>query len=194
MATDIIMPNAGFDTQEARIVEWLVKPGDTIKKGGIIAVIESDKTNVELESLANGMVIELLYEANTDIPIGAAIARVGSSVEIATTTSIQVSAPPSAVAVPAATADDTYVSPVARRIAVENRLDLAKITGTGPRGRIIRDDVERHLKSGNGQLGIAALPKVRKAARQAEIDLAQVKPTGSAGLSTAASTSTILFT
>ena len=55
MTTDIVMPNLGFDTQTARLIEWLKQPGDTVAKGEIIAVIESDKANVELESTADGV-------------------------------------------------------------------------------------------------------------------------------------------
>jgi pyruvate dehydrogenase E2 component (dihydrolipoamide acetyltransferase) len=179
MATEIIMPNAGFDTQEARIIEWLVSPGDSINKGDVIAIIESDKANVELESLASGTVIELLYEEDTTIPIGAVIARVGSSDE--TPAAKQPVYEETASQSHASANDETRISPLARRLADESRVDLAGLAGTGPRGRITREDVERHLKSGNGHREILALPKVRKAAREAGIELAQVTPTGAAG-------------
>lgn len=177
MATDIIMPNAGFDTQEARIVEWLVKPGDTINKGDVIAVIESDKADVELESLAGGVVLEVLYEADIGIPIGATIARIGNPDEVpADSSQLPVSLTAPAV-------DDPQISPLARRMARENQVDIGRIAGTGRGGKITRDDVEHHLKTGNGrhELAILALPKVRKAARQAGINLAHVTPTGAAG-------------
>jgi pyruvate dehydrogenase E2 component (dihydrolipoamide acetyltransferase) len=178
MAADIVMPNAGFDTQEARILEWLVKPGDTVNKGDIIAVIESDKANVELESLASGTVLDLLYEANVDIPVGATIARIGSQDETPASAAPAVTAAPDG-SVPAAA--QPRISPLARRMADENQLDLKAVTGTGPGGRIIRDDVQRHVQSGGERQEIRALPKVRKAAREAGIDLAQVVPTGTAG-------------
>jgi pyruvate dehydrogenase E2 component (dihydrolipoamide acetyltransferase) len=179
MATEIIMPNAGFDTQEARIIEWLVSPGDSINKGDVIAIIESDKANVELESLASGTVIELLYEEDTNIPIGAVIARVGSPDE--TPAAKQPVYEETASQSHASANDETRISPLARRLADESRVDLAGLAGTGPRGRITREDVERHLKSGNGHREILALPKVRKAAREAGIELAEVTPTGAAG-------------
>lgn len=168
MATDIILPNAGFDTQSARILEWLVKPGDTISKGDVIAVIEADKANVELESIASGVVLDLLYSVDTDVPVGVTIARVGSADEAAPTA-------------PAPASKDTHVSPVARRVAAQNQIDPSRIAGSGPRGRVTREDVERHLRFANGQNRILALPKVRRAARQAGIDLALVTPTGSVG-------------
>jgi pyruvate dehydrogenase E2 component (dihydrolipoamide acetyltransferase) len=181
MATEIIMPNAGFDTQQARILEWLVKPGDTIQKGDIMAIIESDKANVELESLTGGIVLDLLYAEDIDIPIGAAIARVGSLAE--KSAHKQPPLPATAPSAPLSAADDARVSPLARRMAHDNQVDLAGLAGTGHRGKITRDDVERHMQASNGHHApvILALPKVRRAARQAGIDLAQVTPTGSAG-------------
>src|SRR5689334_22287558 len=111
MPSDIIMPNACFDTLEARIVEWLVKPGDTINKGDVIAVIESDKANVELESLAGGTVLEVLYEVNTDIPIGATIARVGSPDEVPAKQSTMEQTATSSAASVTADVDDPRISP-----------------------------------------------------------------------------------
>jgi pyruvate/2-oxoglutarate dehydrogenase complex dihydrolipoamide acyltransferase (E2) component len=60
MTTDIVMPNMGFDTQEGKLVEWLKQPGDPVAKGEPIAIIESDKANVELESVAGGLLLERL--------------------------------------------------------------------------------------------------------------------------------------
>ncbi len=78
MATEIVMPNMGFDTQEARLIEWLKQPGDAVKKGDLIAVIESDKANVELESVASGILLEQLVPAGSDVPVGNVIARIGT--------------------------------------------------------------------------------------------------------------------
>ncbi len=187
MATDIVMPNAGFDTQEARILEWVKQPGEAVSKGDVIAVIESDKANVELESIASGVLLEHMFEVDVDVPIGAVIARVGSADEAPSPGAYESNASPMPVAASAsATASDTgdmKVSPVARRLADENNLDLARVTGTGPRGRITKEDVERHVAGGNGASGgeVLALPKVRKAAREAGVDLAAVPATGSRG-------------
>ncbi|MCC6804691.1 MAG: 2-oxo acid dehydrogenase subunit E2 [Anaerolineae bacterium] len=175
MATDIVLPNAGFDTQVARILEWLVKPGDAVAKGDVIAVIESDKANVELESIVSGVVLDLLYPVDTDVPVGAVIARVGSADERATQAAESPAAPAS---------ENARVSPVAHRLATNHQVDPARIAGSGPRGRVIREDVERYLQSTNGTnrpARVRALPKVRRAARQAGIDLALVAPSGEAG-------------
>ncbi|MCC6611980.1 MAG: 2-oxo acid dehydrogenase subunit E2 [Anaerolineae bacterium] len=183
MATDIILPNAGFDTQSARIIEWLVKPGDSIAKGDVIAIIESDKANVELESIAAGVVLDILYQEDTEVPVGATIAHVGSAGEqAATATPTAASTPASAEASSAApTNDNVRVSPLAHRLATEHQLDPSTIAGSGPKGRVTREDVERHLKQANGAARPLALPKVRRVAREAGIDLAQVTPTGADG-------------
>jgi pyruvate dehydrogenase E2 component (dihydrolipoamide acetyltransferase) len=170
MSTDILMPNLGFDTQEARIVEWVKQPGDPVRKGEIVAIVESDKANVELESLADGTLLEQLFPVDTIVAVGSAIARVGLAAELASP-----GAPASAA--------NLNVSPVARRIADEKNINLAAVTGSGAGGRIMRQDVEAHLSaSSNGGTGvILALPKVRKAARAANIDLTTVKATGRSG-------------
>src|SRR5690348_7655344 len=81
MPVDIVMPNLGFDTREARIIEWHKRPGDAVRKGELIAIVESDKSNVELESIADGTVLELLFAEGQVAPVGAAIARVGQADE-----------------------------------------------------------------------------------------------------------------
>ncbi|MBZ0306885.1 MAG: 2-oxo acid dehydrogenase subunit E2 [Anaerolineae bacterium] len=161
MATDIVMPNLGFDAQQGRLIEWLKQPGDPVQKGEIIAVVESDKANVELESVASGVILELLHTSGEEIPVGQVIARIGQPDESPVKKQIP-----------------HEISPVARRLAADNQIDLSAVKGTGRGGRIMREDVESLLKS-NG--GIRALPKVRKAARDNGIDLSQVTATGSRG-------------
>src|SRR5688572_9530357 len=81
MAHDIVMPNAGFDAQEGHLLEWLKQPGDPVQKGEAIALIESDKANVALESIAAGVVIEHLCKPDEEVKVGSVIARVGSQDE-----------------------------------------------------------------------------------------------------------------
>ena len=160
VAHDIVMPNVGFDTQSASLVEWLKQPGEPIQKGEAIAVIETDKADVELESIAAGVVLEMLYQPGDEVPVGAVIARVGSADEYQQ---------------PISTAAANAVSPVAARIAQANTLDLAAIDGSGPRGRVMRQDVEQHLARQPGEsVHLGALPKVRRALRQAGLTLEQV--------------------
>lgn len=187
MATDIIMPNLGFDVQQARLIEWLKQPGDPVNQGEILAVVESDKANVELESIASGVLLEQLTAAGVEVPVGSVIARIGQPTEMPSAAAAQPAGQTAAAVQPAETAKAVDVSPIARRLAEENNIDLATITGSGPRGRITKEDVEAALAkpsspNGSGVGGeVRALPKVRKAAREAGIDLAQVPASGPNG-------------
>lgn len=188
MATEIVMPNMGFDTQEARLIEWLKQPGDVVKKGDLIAVIESDKANVELESVASGILLEQLVAADTDVPVGSVIARIGTPEERSKPAPAVPAVSPSAVA--------AEISPIARKLAADNNIDLAQVQGSGPRGRIMKEDVEAAMaaktpsptlplaRGGSDGGAILALPKVRKAAREAGVDLAAVPATGPNGVTT----------
>ncbi len=196
MNTDIIMPNLGFDTQEGKLIEWLKQPGDLVAKGEPIAIIESDKANVELESVAEGLLLEHFYSEGQDVAVGTVIARVGQGSE-------QGMEPVSAAPIPSApTIGTTAVegrkveaSPIARRLAAEHNLDLAAIEGSGPHGRIKRADVETYLSNREADVAgdgpILALPKVRKAARESGINLASVTATGSRGQVTLADLTTL---
>lgn len=187
------MPNMGFDAQESRLIEWLKQPGDVVKKGDLIAVIESDKANVELESVANGILLEQLVSAGVDVPVGQVIARIGTPEERTKPAPAAPVAPPSAV--------PAEISPIARKLAADNNVDLAQVQGSGPRGRIMKEDVEAAMaakapatpsptlplvREGSDSASVLALPKVRKAAREAGIDLAAVLATGPNGITTMA--------
>ena len=190
MTTDIVMPNLGFDTQEGKLIEWLKQPGDAVTKGEPIAVIESDKANVELESVAEGFLLEQLFVEGTDVSVGVVIARIGregDQITAAASAAGPVSRSSSPPVAAAADARKVEASPIARRLAVEHNLDLAAVKGSGPNGRIKRADVEAHLAGRevaaalDGSRPLLALPKVRKAAREAGIELASVVATGSRG-------------
>jgi pyruvate dehydrogenase E2 component (dihydrolipoamide acetyltransferase) len=178
MITDIVMPNMGFDTQEARLIEWLKQPGDPLVRGEPVAVIESDKANVELESVASGILLEQRCAEGDDVKVGAVIARVGQASDM---DSPAAQAPQAVSAAKAA--EIIEASPIARRLAAEHQIDLADVQGSGPRGRVKRNDVEAFISAGSdagttrGE-GIRALPKVRRAARKAGIDLTLIPATG----------------
>ncbi len=195
MATDIIMPNLGFDVQQARLIEWVKKPGDTIKQGEILAVVESDKANVELESIASGVILEQLAAAGVEVPVGSVIARIGQPSELKTAAPIPPLAPPAAAPHAEETSKTADVSPIARRLAEDNKIDLTTITGSGPRGRITKEDVEAAMAKPASSAssvqreetaGVRALPKVRKAAREAGIDLSEVPASSANGITTMA--------
>lgn len=183
MSTEIVMPNLGFDVQQARLIEWLKQPGDPIQKGEVIAVVESDKANVELESIAGGVVLEQLVAAGVEVPVGAVLARVGPAGEATQANrAAEVAAPAPAIARPA----PVESSPIARKLAADHGIDLATVAGSGPRGRVTKEDVEAAIaQSASGartaSTVVRALPKVRQAARKAGVKLADVAATGRDG-------------
>ncbi len=161
MAETINMPKLGFDMQEGLLVRWMKNEGENVNKGDVLAEIETDKATVEVESSASGVVRKLLVEAGSIVPIGDPIAVVGSADEVISeqlsVSSKKVadekplpSAPAIApVAQTAAAVQEGPVkaSPLAKKIARDNKVDLSRVQGTGPGGRIVRKDIETALAS-----------------------------------------------
>jgi pyruvate dehydrogenase E2 component (dihydrolipoamide acetyltransferase) len=163
MAETINMPKLGFDMAEGLLIRWVRQVGETINKGDVLAEIETDKATVEVESSASGVVLQLIVDQGTMVPVNAPIAVVGQageqvpSVEVSSVKSKAVEKPaaqtqPSPVSVPQVsilpTAGLVKASPLAKKIARDKNINLASIQGTGPGGRVVRKDVEAALTSG----------------------------------------------
>jgi pyruvate dehydrogenase E2 component (dihydrolipoamide acetyltransferase) len=167
MAETITMPKLGFDMAEGTLVRWVRNEGENINKGDVLAEIETDKATVEVESSASGVVRKLLVDQGAVVPIGAPIAIVGSADEILSESAT--SAPVGSKQKPesdnrkseienrSAAPQSSIVnqqssmvkaSPLAKKIARDNQVDLSHVQGTGPGGRIIRKDIEAALSSG----------------------------------------------
>jgi pyruvate dehydrogenase E2 component (dihydrolipoamide acetyltransferase) len=184
MADYVVMPKLGFDMREGVLNQWLKAIGDPIKRGEVIAEIESDKATLELESQVEGTLLHVLEEAGTVVPIGANLAIVGEEGEDfsdllsgeASTAAAEDEAPPaakeatsapapgsngSAQAAPVVSSDypaGVKATPVARRVAEENNIDIAQVPGSGPDGRIRKADVEAYLASPRPTAAAAAVP------------------------------------
>lgn len=174
MPTEILMPALSPTMETGKLAKWLVKEGDTVTSGDIIAEIETDKATMEVEAVDEGKVGKILIaEGTEEVPVNTTIAVLledGESVD-----DIQVSAAPApaapaaapagaapveaaakpAVAAPTPAAAPArepdariFASPLARRIAQQNNIDIALLSGSGPHGRIIKLDVETALKDG----------------------------------------------
>ncbi len=164
-ATEFRMPKLGADMLQGRLIEWVKKPGDRIERGEIIATIETDKANVDVESFLTGVVERILVEPTEEwLDVGtplAVIAEAASTIEAprpvpptAATRSTPVPRPPPAVAPAAALAPHAPVavvahapaririSPLARKRAKSLGLDMSALHGTGPHGRIVLRDIE----------------------------------------------------
>ncbi len=163
MPTEILMPALSPTMEEGTLAKWLVKEGDTVASGDIMAEIETDKATMEFEAVDEGTIGKILVAEGSEgvkvnTPIAVLLEEGESADDIsdaapaaaATEAPAPAAAPkaeaPSAPPAPAApaTADGSriFASPLARRIAADKGLDLAAIKGSGPRGRIVKADVE----------------------------------------------------
>jgi pyruvate dehydrogenase E2 component (dihydrolipoamide acetyltransferase) len=160
MAEIIAMPKLGFDMAEGTLVRWLKHEGETVAKGEVLAEIETDKATVEVEASVSGTVRRLLVVERSTVPVGAPIAVLGSPDESIDDLGPSIPPAPSAAptrAAPEAVRAPTHpsqpsaaaegvpggvrASPIARRIAEEQGIDLSRLQGSGPEGRIVKKDV-----------------------------------------------------
>ncbi len=189
MAVEILMPALSPTMEEGTLAKWLVKEGDTVKSGQIIAEIETDKATMEFEAVDEGVMGRILIaEGTSGVKVNTAIAVLieeGGSAEVAPAKAAAVAAPAAAapvvasVAAPAApkvAGARVFASPLARRIAAEKGLDLGAVKGSGPHGRIVRSDVE----------GAKAVVAAVVAAPAAAVAAVAAAPTMAAGPSTEA--------
>jgi pyruvate dehydrogenase E2 component (dihydrolipoamide acetyltransferase) len=204
MAMNILMPALSPTMEEGKLAKWLVKEGDTVKSGDILAEIETDKATMEFEAVDEGKIGKILVpEGSEGVKVNAPIAVLLADGEKAGTIDIPAAmqdikaavkaeapkteapktevpkAAPAAAPVPAAPqvkgdGKRIFASPLARRIADQKGIDLAALSGSGPRGRIVKSDVE-NAKSGTkaapagapaaaggaGFAGVAPLPDAR---------------------------------
>ena len=169
MPTEILMPALSPTMEEGTLAKWLVKEGDTVSSGDLLAEIETDKATMEFEAVDEGTVGKLLIAEGTEgVKVNTAIAvlldegesadDIGATsapaatpapapqaAEAATAPASEKAAPP-APAPTAPSASDgkrVFASPLARRIAADKGLDLAQVKGSGPHGRIVKADVEK---------------------------------------------------
>lgn len=129
------MPSLGADMTEGTLVQWNVKPGDSVKRGDIIAVVGTDKADIEVEVYEAGVVESLAARPGDRLPVGALLATLSGT---------GAAAAPAAPAVPepSPAVGRIRVSPLARKLAEKLCVDLATVQGSGPRGAIESHDVE----------------------------------------------------
>jgi pyruvate dehydrogenase E2 component (dihydrolipoamide acetyltransferase) len=155
MSQPIIMPKLGMDMVEGTLLNWMKQPGDTIKPGDVIAEVETDKTAVEVVSDVGGVILQLVGNLGDPLKVGSTIGYVGAAREAVAAPTAPAAAPAAAPAkaAPAAATPATAssngdgypggvkASPIARAVATERGIDLRMVKGTGPAGRITKDDV-----------------------------------------------------
>ncbi len=158
MPIEIKMPALSPTMEEGTLAKWLVKPGDTVKSGDLMAEIETDKATMEFEAVDEGIIGAILVSEGTDnVKVGTVIATlveegeragtppapapVGSVAAAAPTSPGPAPVPPPTISV-AGAPGRVKASPLARRMAADKGLDLAGVAGSGPGGRIVKADVE----------------------------------------------------
>lgn len=197
MAIEIFMPALSPTMEEGTLASWLVKEGDTVSSGDVIAEIETDKATMEVESIDDGVMAKILVDAGTDnVPVGQIIAILAeegedvADIEVPAATPVPASAsapaaepeapapapaPMTAAPAPAPAAPSTdgrvKASPLAKRIAANEGLDITAINGTGPHGRIVKRDVEAALADGAAAAAApsAAAPTTAPASTQSVV-------------------------
>ena len=177
MAVEVVMPKFGLTMTEGTIQQWFKSEGDAIKTGEALFEVETEKVLYEVEAAADGTVAKLLYAVEAVVGVGLPIAIIAEAGEDIAEIAARYADAAAAPAAPAATATEPVpvaasaaplapeekrgrvpVTPAARKLAKEHSIDLALMTGTGPRGRITREDVQKIIDSGGQVAPSAAAP------------------------------------
>ena len=156
MVTNITIPKLGEEMTEATIIEWRIEEGDWVNKGQIVAVIETEKVAFEMEAPADGF-IHIVVTQDNKVSVGTVIGMIAESREgleslpkepakemPAMAVEATEVAPPK-LAVAPEREERIRISPIARKLAEEHGIDITKITGSGPGGRIVREDIEKAI-------------------------------------------------
>ena len=169
MVAQIIVPKLGVSTEPLQLVEWKVKEGDWVETGSVVLTIETEKIQLEVESEASGF-LHIIIDADNKATIGSVAGMIAETKDefseiqkkitkqevLATEAEVpaiktgestkdeKTEAPPTV----ASKGERIRISPIARKMAEENGLDISKLVGTGPNGRIVREDIERETEAG----------------------------------------------
>ena len=192
MPVEVILPKVDMDMATGQISRWFIAEGATVKQGELLFEIETDKAAMEIDSPASGTIRDIVGKEGVDIPVGSPVAWIyaegeayqdkapssapvgeisAKSTEVSAVqqTSLPVSPPsgPEPIDVPAS--GDIRATPLARRIARENRIDISSIAGSGPHGRIVQADVQAAIAGGaNAAPAAKAAPGAAQAAPAAK--------------------------
>lgn len=206
MATLITMPAIVADATEAVLATWLVEIGSEIGTGAPLADVETEKATVELESEATGRVARLLVDAGALVSVGSPIAVIAAEGdneedidavlgedaglqgtesdgrETTASTAGADNAAGSETTLDVSDAPRLFASPLARRLAKENGIDVAAVTGNGPNGRVLRSDVERAIRDAGevdtvlNQEGMPSPPSARKSSEERPVPGIELAP------------------
>jgi len=166
MAIEVRMPKLGLTMVDGKIVEWKKKPGESVEAGEVICVIETEKTTYEIEAPGAGTLAKIVVDEGSTVPVGELMGIIlGPGEELAevpaaapeATAKAEKPAAPAKEEIPPARVEAAEVgrevksSPLARKIAAEHGINLATVKGTGPGGRIAKEDVLRAIEAGKAK-------------------------------------------
>jgi pyruvate dehydrogenase E2 component (dihydrolipoamide acetyltransferase) len=204
---EFTMPSLGADMEAGKVIEWLVKPGDEVHRGDIVAVVDTDKADVDVEIFEDGIVEEILVGAGERVDVGTPLARIRSGGPAPSPAREPPPSPPVAppleppvgpVVEPVASEAAVH-SPLVRRRAHELGVDLGAVTGSGPDGAVTRADVEHAAARAAPSATVApavpvppapvapartdrrASPRARRLAADLGVDLGGVAGSGPSG-------------
>jgi pyruvate dehydrogenase E2 component (dihydrolipoamide acetyltransferase) len=198
MVTPIVMPKFGQMTEDSAIVEWLKKEGDTVAKGDVLFLVETDKSVMEVESFSEGTLLKIVVGVGVSVPVQSVVAYLGAKGEAVPTPPAparpaSASAPPAtktakpaaraaapiaaalapavAPAAPSPTAPARFrISPRAAALAKDSVIDPHAVVGSGPEGRIVEKDVKAYLEA-NDYASLRVSPAAKALAAKEGLDL-----------------------
>ncbi|MGY2060763.1 biotin/lipoyl-containing protein, partial [Nocardia gipuzkoensis] len=124
--TEFRMPSLGADMTEGTLLRWLVRPGSVVRKGDIVAEVDTTKAAIEIECFDDGVIGEILVPEGATVPVGTVL------------TTIEAAQPPSPT-------HDVHATPLIHKLADQAGVDLTTVHGSAPGGRIVRSDIDRAL-------------------------------------------------
>lgn len=198
MAHEITMPKLSDTMTEGRLISWKKNVGERVERGDIIAEVETDKATMELEAFTSGTLLETVVKPDETVPVGTVMAIIGEVGEPAhisgdkkesSPPEPEMPQPPPAEPVPEKgknaepapegdRVEEEKASPMVRRLARERGLDLQRISGSGPDGRILREDLELFLKEGETQTGSQDEGDIPLSHPEARVDSSQEASSG----------------
>jgi pyruvate dehydrogenase E2 component (dihydrolipoamide acetyltransferase) len=179
MATNVIMPALGMAQEKGRLIRWLVEPGAVVNKGDPLMEVETDKTTVEIEAPASGILTQVTAAAGAEVPVTQVVAVIAAPDEV----SVVATAAPQTPALPPMILP--AASPVAARVAAEHGVDLRLVAPKG--GRVEKADVLAYIEAHErpatpaASQRVLASPKARRLAAEEGLTLTAIRGTGPEG-------------
>lgn len=157
MAEKIIMPNLGQISEELTLLKWFKKKGDRVSKGEPLFEVLTDKANIEVEATTDGILTEIFVNEGEKVPVLSVLGIIGSPEEISIKEEAELE-------------EGLKVSPIARRLAKEYNIDLSKIKGTGPDGRIVKEDILKAISKEESEAEVLPISGIKRAIAQKTVE------------------------